>query len=72
MRTLAALCFHHAFKAGASHYGVADLQVAEVNPLRRASLEQHARCTAFDPRSTAVADSARAMRRVAFNAATRV
>ncbi|WP_421118956.1 S9 family peptidase [Aquihabitans daechungensis] len=23
--TLAALCFHHAFKAGASHYGVADL-----------------------------------------------
>ena len=39
------------------HYGVAGLQVAEVNPLRRASLEQHARCTAFDPRSTAVADS---------------
>ena len=39
------------------HYGVADLQVAEVNPLRRASLEQHARCTAFDPRTTAVADN---------------
>lgn len=39
------------------HYGVAGLQVAEVNPLRRASLEQHARCTAFDPRSSAVADN---------------
>ncbi len=39
------------------HYGVADLQVAEVNPLRRASLEQHACCTAFDPRTTSVADN---------------
>jgi len=32
------------------HYGVADLQVAEVNPLRRASLERHAACSTFDPR----------------------
>ena len=32
------------------HYGVDELQVAEVNPLRRASLEQHARCVTFDPR----------------------
>ena len=32
------------------HYGVDGLQVAEVNPLRRASLEQHARCGTFDPR----------------------
>ena len=32
------------------HYGVDELQVAEVNPLRRASLEQHARCGTFDPR----------------------
>jgi alcohol dehydrogenase len=40
------------------HSGVADLQVAEVNSLRRASLEQHARCTAFDPRHTATAESA--------------
>jgi alcohol dehydrogenase len=32
------------------HYGVAGLQVAEVNPLRRTSLEQHAACGTFDPR----------------------
>lgn len=32
------------------HYGVAELRVAEVNPLRRASLEQHAACGTFDPR----------------------
>lgn len=29
--------------------GVDRLEVAETNPLRRASLEQHARCAAFDP-----------------------
>ena len=39
------------------HYGVAELQVAEVNPLRRDSVQRHARCTAFDPRSAAPADS---------------
>lgn len=32
------------------NYGVAQLQVAEVNALRRASLERHAACTTFDPR----------------------
>ncbi len=32
------------------HYGVDRLQVAEVNDLRRASLERHADCTTFDPR----------------------
>lgn len=32
------------------HRGVDRLEVAETNPLRRASLQQHARCTAFDPR----------------------
>ncbi len=39
------------------HHGVAELQVAETNPLRRASLEQHARCAVFDPRSATPADS---------------
>ena len=38
-------------------YGVDQLQVAEVNPLRRASLEQHAKCATFDPRHQAPADS---------------
>jgi 2-desacetyl-2-hydroxyethyl bacteriochlorophyllide A dehydrogenase len=33
------------------HHGVPELRVAEVNPLRRASLEQHARCDTFDPRT---------------------
>ena len=33
------------------------VRVSARKALRRASLEQHARCTAFDPRSTAVADS---------------
>jgi 2-desacetyl-2-hydroxyethyl bacteriochlorophyllide A dehydrogenase len=40
------------------HYGVAALTVAEVNPLRRASIEQHARCATFDPRSGAAAENA--------------
>jgi threonine dehydrogenase-like Zn-dependent dehydrogenase len=39
------------------HHGVADLQVAEVNPLRRASLQRHARCDSFDPRTQAVAEN---------------
>ncbi len=33
------------------HYGVDDLTVAEVNPLRRTSLETHARCATYDPRA---------------------
>jgi len=37
--------------------GVDRLDVAETNPLRRASLQQHARCNAFDPRQHTVADS---------------
>lgn len=40
------------------HYGVDALTVAEVNPLRRASIERHARCETFDPRSTSPADNA--------------
>ena len=39
------------------HYGVASLHVAETNPLRRASVERHARCTSFDPRDGAAAES---------------
>lgn len=39
------------------HYGVDELHVAEVNPLRRASLESHARCATFDPRSDTAAES---------------
>ena len=39
------------------HYGVAELQVAEVNALRRASLERHAACDAFDPRQRAVPEN---------------
>ena len=40
------------------HYGVAELRVAEVNPLRRASIEQHVRCSAFDPRSESAGENA--------------
>jgi len=40
------------------HYGVDRLTVAEVNPLRRASLERHARCTTLDPRAEAPPDGA--------------
>ena len=40
------------------HYGVDRLEAAEVNPLRRASLQQHARCAAFDPRQLPPHDSA--------------
>ena len=39
------------------HYGVAELRVAEVNALRRASLEQHAACNAFDPRQHTVPEN---------------
>jgi 2-desacetyl-2-hydroxyethyl bacteriochlorophyllide A dehydrogenase len=40
------------------HQGVGRLEVAEVNSLRRASIEQHARCVAFDPRQRTADDSA--------------
>jgi alcohol dehydrogenase len=39
------------------HYGVAALEVAEVNPLRRESLLAHARCTVFDPRERSAPDN---------------
>jgi alcohol dehydrogenase len=39
------------------HYGVDQLQVAETNVLRRASIEQHARCATLDPRSQAPAEN---------------
>jgi threonine dehydrogenase-like Zn-dependent dehydrogenase len=39
------------------HYGVDALEVAEVNPLRRASVERHARCSSFDPRERSAADN---------------
>jgi alcohol dehydrogenase len=39
------------------HYGVDELRVAEVNPLRRASLENHARCATFDPREQSAVES---------------
>ena len=39
-------------------YGVRQLRVAEVNPLRRASLERHAECVAFDPREQAPPEAA--------------
>ena len=38
-------------------YGVDQLQVAEVNALRRASLERHAGCTTFDPRQHTAPDN---------------
>ena len=40
------------------HYGVDRLSVAEVHEGRRASLREHARCTAYDPRHTAAEESA--------------
>jgi 2-desacetyl-2-hydroxyethyl bacteriochlorophyllide A dehydrogenase len=39
------------------HYGVAALEVAEVNPLRRESLQAHARCEVFDPRERSAPDN---------------
>ena len=38
------------------HYGVDQLQVGEVNALRRESLARHARCATFDPRAQAPQD----------------
>ncbi len=40
------------------HQGADQLEVAEVNPLRRISLETHARCTTFDPRERQAAENA--------------
>lgn len=40
------------------HYGVDQLHVAEVNELRRASLQRHTQCVAFDPRAEQVQESA--------------
>ncbi len=40
------------------HYGVDQLDVAEVHEGRRASLREHARCTTFDPRQTPAPESA--------------
>ena len=37
--------------------GVDQLEVAETNPLRRSSLEQHARCATFDPRERSPDDN---------------
>ncbi len=39
------------------HYGVDQLTIAEVNELRRASIQQHVRCAALDPRSQTPADN---------------
>lgn len=41
----------------AQSYGCRDVRVAETNALRRASLEKHAGCRAFDPIADNVADS---------------
>ena len=38
------------------HYGVDALTVAEVNPMRRASVERHARCATLDPRAATPAE----------------
>ncbi len=40
------------------HQGADRLEVAETNPLRRASLAQHARCGTYDPRQQAAEDNA--------------
>jgi len=40
------------------HQGVDRLEIAEVNALRRTSIEQHVRCRSFDPRTTSADDSA--------------
>ena len=41
--------------------GVDQLEVAETNPLRRSSLEQHARCATFDPRERSPDDNSFAL-----------
>jgi len=40
------------------HQGVEQLEVAEVNALRRTSIEKHARCKSLDPRSVSAEGSA--------------
>jgi 2-desacetyl-2-hydroxyethyl bacteriochlorophyllide A dehydrogenase len=40
------------------HYGVGDLTVAEVNPLRRKAVELHAACKTFNPVEQKVAENA--------------
>jgi threonine dehydrogenase-like Zn-dependent dehydrogenase len=42
----------------ARHYGAREVQVAETNALRRASVEKHARCRAFDPIAEKAPDNA--------------
>ena len=59
-------------------YGAREVALAEVNPLRRASVERHARCATYDPGATAAAAAsfdyvidavgARATRNAAFEA----
>jgi alcohol dehydrogenase len=39
------------------HLGVHRVTLAELNPLRRAAVEQHAHCQAVDPRTTPLAES---------------
>lgn len=39
------------------HYGCTDLTVAEVNPLRREQLEQHARVQTYNPKDTTPAEN---------------
>jgi alcohol dehydrogenase len=39
------------------HYGVDRLELAEVNPLRRASIAQHVRCRAYDPKTEAAEEN---------------
>ncbi len=39
------------------HHGAAEVQAAETNPLRRESLELHACCAVFDPRSATPVES---------------
>lgn len=40
------------------HYGVARIQLAELNPLRRAAVRQHAGCDTLDPRTEQAAEAA--------------
>ena len=40
------------------HYGVGDVTVAEVNPLRRKTVELHAACKTYNPVEERVAESA--------------
>ena len=40
------------------HYGCAEITVAEVNPLRRAQIEQHAQVKTYNPKDTTPAENA--------------